>query len=942
LSITAQLSGPLAQPTVTLVFRNNLARQLEGELEFPLPEGAAVVGYALDVPSGSGNLVEGVCIEKERARRIFESEERRGVDPGIVELTRGNNYRTRVHPIPAGGTRTVQLTYASELAGDGTYKLPLDYVGNLKSAKLRIEVLGAKPEDVKIAGLPGITFVQGENTAVAEKSFANVALSGALAITQPVKKDEVYTAVEGGYFMVSAVVPAVPLNFEVQRPQQLLIVWDTSLSRADADRTAEFDALRAMLKAVGTKYIVYATDGHVLKAGDAADAEALVSFLQAVPCDGALNLDGVQQILQTLSMKQTEQRPRGTCILFSDGLVTMGKGLFAPDNMTIYPICSDPKADHAFLKHLAEATGGLYLNLQRMKPAEAADAITSPAMVASFGAASPDTTKIVLQEQYPATPVRVVPGQRITFAGQLHANEVKAQFTLNVLGSVNGPAWTKDITLSTGGKLTGIVPRYWAQQKVASLGTDPAKNEDAIIGLAKQFNLVTPQTSLLVLETVDQYLRYGIAPPKSRADIYQEFTKRADEQDAAKKKAETEKIDHILTLWKARTEWWQTEFKPPTKEELAAAAKKDDLDGQHLREFVPGVAAGSTAPAQTLQPSVPSTRPVRDAVILSDGTAVPRESLANLQRAQETVRQNIDSTQYLTPSGGGSGGYPLLEAKKRSMQEENVATIAIKPWSPDTPYLKALAAAPADSGYDTYLAQRKTFATSPAFYLDCGNVLLEHNERLLGIRVLTSIAQLHLEDAALLRVAAYRLLQAKAYPEAIDLFERAKRLRPDELQSWRDLAIAISEEALARQWQESAMNLPEHERQMSDLLRAMDLYNHVIMNQWDRFDEIEVVALMEANALWARIQRLPGYEYISKQHPIKNPLDSRLIKSLDCDLRIVMTWDADVTDIDLHVLEPTGQEAFYSYNRTLAGGLVSHDFTQGYGPEEYLIHHALP
>ena len=48
------------------------------------------------------------------------------------------------------------------------------------------------------------------------------------------------------------------------------------------------------------------------------------------------------------------------------------------------------------------------------------------------------------------------------------------------------------------------------------------------------------------------------------------------------------------------------------------------------------------------------------------------------------------------------------------------------------------------------------------------------------------------------------------------------------------------------------------------------------------------------------------------------------------------------SDIDLHVIEPTGQEAFYGYNRTLAGGLVSRDFTQGYGPEEYLIHRAVP
>ncbi len=130
----------------------------------------------------------------------------------------------------------------------------------------------------------------------------------------------------------------------------------------------------------------------------------------------------------------------------------------------------------------------------------------------------------------------------------------------------------------------------------------------------------------------------------------------------------------------------------------------------------------------------------------------------------------------------------------------------------------------------------------------------------------------------------------------------------------------------------------------SDWRRAMELYNHVVMNQWERFDEIELLSLMEANALWARIDAARFREGTlgPQVEHIINPLDARLVKNLDCDVRIVMTWDADDTDIDLHVLEPTGQEAYYAYNRTLAGGLVSRDFTQGYGPEEYLIHRAVP
>ena len=49
-----------------------------------------------------------------------------------------------------------------------------------------------------------------------------------------------------------------------------------------------------------------------------------------------------------------------------------------------------------------------------------------------------------------------------------------------------------------------------------------------------------------------------------------------------------------------------------------------------------------------------------------------------------------------------------------------------------------------------------------------------------------------------------------------------------------------------------------------------------------------------------------------------------------------MSWDADETDIDLHVLEAEGEEAYYGNRRTAAGGFVSEDVTTGYGPEEYL------
>jgi uncharacterized protein YfaP (DUF2135 family) len=70
-------------------------------------------------------------------------------------------------------------------------------------------------------------------------------------------------------------------------------------------------------------------------------------------------------------------------------------------------------------------------------------------------------------------------------------------------------------------------------------------------------------------------------------------------------------------------------------------------------------------------------------------------------------------------------------------------------------------------------------------------------------------------------------------------------------------------------------------------------------------------------------------------------VDKRLVRLLEFDVRIIMTWHADNTDIDLWVIEPSGEKAFYSHNRTTIGGLVSRDFTGGYGPEEYWVRRAM-
>ena len=52
-------------------------------------------------------------------------------------------------------------------------------------------------------------------------------------------------------------------------------------------------------------------------------------------------------------------------------------------------------------------------------------------------------------------------------------------------------------------------------------------------------------------------------------------------------------------------------------------------------------------------------------------------------------------------------------------------------------------------------------------------------------------------------------------------------------------------------------------------------------------------------------------------------------------LRIVLSWDTDGTDLDLHVVSPDGDHVFYGARTSANGGALDVDVTTGYGPEIY-------
>jgi hypothetical protein len=96
------------------------------------------------------------------------------------------------------------------------------------------------------------------------------------------------------------------------------------------------------------------------------------------------------------------------------------------------------------------------------------------------------------------------------------------------------------------------------------------------------------------------------------------------------------------------------------------------------------------------------------------------------------------------------------------------------------------------------------------------------------------------------------------------------------------------------------------------------------------YSGIEDVILMDINRM---ISEYPALN--------TSKLDKKYLTKMPVDLRVILNWNLINTDIDLHVIEPSGEKCYYSNKSTRAGGRFSKDFTTGYGPEQYLLKNKL-
>ena len=882
--IETEISGSRAITSVEMTFFNPNRRILEGELQFPLLDGQQVSGFALDI---DGKLREAVPVEKARGQQVFEDVIRQRIDPALLQVTAGNNYKLRVYPLPAQGTRRVLIRYAETLPVVGTgvtqtrrYRLPLDYARDLAGFSLRVLVRSPDNAPALAGTLPqGLAFkARGVDyeADVSHKDFAARGANGTLEVQVPVSaRPEVHTQTHGDTTYFVAEVPA-RLNQTLLRnvPSVVGILWDASGSGAARNHSREFALLDTYFKRLGNGSNGGNGEVRLTRVRDAAepmerfrisngDWSALRRALETTAYDGATQLGAF-----------TPESGVGEYLLFSDGLDNFGERPFAKLNVPLYTVSAATRADPARLRQLAEASAGKFIDVVSLTAVEAARSLLyrEARLLALEGTGVSMLT---------ATS-RVANNGRWLVAGQLQGDSGTLRVTVAYPGSRAGSE-SISVPLRASQNPDNLAAAAWAQLRIAELDGEYRLHRAQIRRLGMEFGLTSRETSLIVLDRIEDYVRNDITPP---AELRAEYDRQRQHQHLRATDERSRQLERVVQMLKEKTAWWEKDFPKSARPIPEAKAR---------------IGGGPRADGAVMQERAES-----------DSRRAAPDSAASRDRAPSSPAR------IAAPSPAGRAQSRLADAMVGGLAKEDAAaprgmSIQLKRWTPDAPYFKRFQEAAASELYRIYLDERAAYVNSTAFFLDAADVFFDKGLAALGVRVLGNLAEMDLENRHILRILGYRLMQAGQAKLAIPILARVLELAPNEPQSYRDLGLAY---AADKQGQQAADQLYE-----------------VVVRPWHgRFPEIELTALDELNGIIA-----------TADTPVDTSrYDARLLRNLPVDLRVALSWDADNTDIDLWVTDPNGEKAYYGNRISYQGGRMSQDYTGGYGPETFSLKHAKP
>ena len=148
--VEVEIKDQVAVTKVNQVFYNPSSQRLEGTFMFPVPAGAQVEDFQMEI---DGKMMKAELIEADKARKIYEDIVRQAKDPALFEYAGRSLFKVRIFPIEPHKEKEIRLHYSELLPKDGkmvSYVYPLNTkkyssrpIADL-SVKITIEATGGK------------------------------------------------------------------------------------------------------------------------------------------------------------------------------------------------------------------------------------------------------------------------------------------------------------------------------------------------------------------------------------------------------------------------------------------------------------------------------------------------------------------------------------------------------------------------------------------------------------------------------------------------------------------------------------------------------------------------------------------------------------------------------------------------------------------------------
>ena len=177
------------------------------------------------------------------------------------------------------------------------------------------------------------------------------------------------------------------------------------------------------------------------------------------------------------------------------------------------------------MKLIAGKTGGKFVNVNALSSEKLKDELQNETLQ-FLGTEHGDAVR----EVYPsiATPVH----GNFSVAGIAGANDAELTLLFGFGNKVEKRIKVKLDAKSAASQ--GNIYKIWAQKKIAELDLNYEKNRSELTELGRQFGIVTRNTSLIVLETVDDYVRYNIEPPATEPELLAEYQHRLKKREESR------------------------------------------------------------------------------------------------------------------------------------------------------------------------------------------------------------------------------------------------------------------------------------------------------------------------------------------------------------------------------------------------------------------------